>query len=257
MSSGGKPLPDAVRGQMEAALGADFSAVRVYVGPQAARIGAIAFTKGTDIYFAPGRFRPDTVQGKQLLGHELAHVVQQRQGRVRHPTGAGLAVVQNVALEAEADRLGQRATLKSAPLQSYTVRGLASRLIHGYRPDPVSYSLAGHAAIQQTPVAVSDGSDDQFATHVGSGAITPAAIRIANRGADEVLYILDFTERHCCQIHIHEDTREDSITAAHIKSHGTRATPVGPRELRHSIDLFVARMIVDQVNSGRWPVGNG
>ena len=108
-AGGGKPLPDAVRGKMEAALGADFSAVRVHVGPQAERIGAIAFTVGSDIYFAPGRFQPDTVHGQQLLGHELAHVVQQRAGRVRNPLGSGLAVVQDHALEAEADRLGRHA----------------------------------------------------------------------------------------------------------------------------------------------------
>jgi len=113
-SSGGRPLPEAVRGKMEAALAADFSGVRVHVGPQAERIGAIAFTLGSDIYFAPGRFQPDTVHGQQLLGHELAHVVQQRQGRVRNPIGSGIAVVQDHALEADADRLGQRAAASTA-----------------------------------------------------------------------------------------------------------------------------------------------
>ena len=51
------------------------------------------------------------------LGHELAHVVQQRQGRVRAPNGTGIAVVQDHALEAEADRLGQRAaaTVQAKP----------------------------------------------------------------------------------------------------------------------------------------------
>jgi hypothetical protein len=63
----GRPLPDGVRGQMEAALGADFSAVRVHVGPQAERLGAIAFTMGGDIYFAPGRYRPDTSRGQRNL----------------------------------------------------------------------------------------------------------------------------------------------------------------------------------------------
>ena len=112
-NGGGRPLPEALRGRMEAALGADFSAVRVHVGPQAERIGAIAFTLGSDIYFAPGRFQPDTAPGQQLLGHELAHVVQQRQGRVRNPMGSGIAVVQDRALEAEADRLGQHAAVAS------------------------------------------------------------------------------------------------------------------------------------------------
>jgi Domain of unknown function (DUF4157) len=117
-SGGGKPLPDVVRGKMEAALSADFSNVRVHVGPQAERIGAIAFTIGSEIYFAPGRYQPDTPHGQQLLGHELAHVVQQRQGRVRNPMGSGFAVVQDRALEAEADRIGQRAASYPVELQA-------------------------------------------------------------------------------------------------------------------------------------------
>jgi hypothetical protein len=127
-SHGGRPLPNAVRGKMEAALGADFSAVRVHVGPQAERIGAAAFTLGTDIYFAPGRFQPDTVQGQQLLGHELAHVVQQRAGRVRHPMGAGVAVVQDWALEAEAERLGHRAAAHRIVAQPKTASGAMQNL---------------------------------------------------------------------------------------------------------------------------------
>jgi Domain of unknown function (DUF4157) len=114
-SGSGRPLPDAVRGRMEAALSADFSAVRVHVGPQAERIGAIAFTIGSDIYFAPGRYQPDTIQGQQLLGHELAHVVQQRAGRVRAQHTGGVMVVQDTLLEAEAERLGLRAALHQAP----------------------------------------------------------------------------------------------------------------------------------------------
>jgi ribosomal protein S18 acetylase RimI-like enzyme len=117
-SGGGKPLPAPVRGKMEAALGADFSNVRVHVGPQAERIGAIAFTVGSDIYFAPGRYQPDTLQGQQLLGHELAHVVQQRAGRVRNPLGSGLAVVQDHTLEVEADRLGQQAAMHRVAAQA-------------------------------------------------------------------------------------------------------------------------------------------
>ena len=117
-SGGGKPLSDAVRGKMEAALGADFSDVRVHVGPQAERIGAVAFTMGSEIYFAPGRYQPDTLQGQQLLGHELAHVVQQRQGRVRNPMGTGVAVVQDQILEAEADRMGLRASAQPVNVQA-------------------------------------------------------------------------------------------------------------------------------------------
>lgn len=111
-SGGGRQLPDAVRSKMETAFGADFSAVRVHVGAQAERIGALAFTTGTDIYFAPGRYQPDSVHGQQLLGHELSHVIQQREGRVRVPSAGGVMVVQDHALEAEATRLGERAAIQ-------------------------------------------------------------------------------------------------------------------------------------------------
>ncbi|MBV8398863.1 MAG: DUF4157 domain-containing protein, partial [Acetobacteraceae bacterium] len=60
-----------IRRKMESALGADFSGVLVHVGPHADRLGATAFAVGTNIYFAPGQFQPDTIRGQQLLGHEL------------------------------------------------------------------------------------------------------------------------------------------------------------------------------------------
>jgi ribosomal protein S18 acetylase RimI-like enzyme len=100
---------------MESALGANFSDVRIHVGPEATAIGAIAFTWGSDIHFAPGQYNPHTPQGQSLLGHELAHVVQQRAGRVSNPFGSGVAVVQDHALEAEADRLGHMAAMSRTP----------------------------------------------------------------------------------------------------------------------------------------------
>lgn len=110
---GGRPLPGAILAKMEAAFGADFSAVRVHIGPQPGRIGALAFTTGNDIYFANGQFQPDTVRGQRLIGHELAHVIQQRQGRV-HGAAQGVTVVQDRLLEAEADRMGWRAAVHRA-----------------------------------------------------------------------------------------------------------------------------------------------
>lgn len=65
----GRPLPDALQRKMEQAFAADFSGVRVHEGAQAESIGAIAFTVGNDIWFAPGRFQPHTAAGQQLLGH--------------------------------------------------------------------------------------------------------------------------------------------------------------------------------------------
>ena len=109
--AGGFPLPRDVRAKMESALGGDFSDVRVHIGHEATSLGAIAYTWGTNIHFAPGQYSPHTIQGQKLLGHELWHVVQQRTGRVKNPFGGGVAVVQDHALEAEADRMGVKAAM--------------------------------------------------------------------------------------------------------------------------------------------------
>ncbi len=111
----GLPLPAAVLQKMESFFGASFSDVRVHVGHQARAIGAVAFTMGSSLYFAPGHYSPDSPHGQRLLGHELAHVVQQRAGRVRNPFNAGVAVVQDQGLEAEAERKGLQAAAYRMP----------------------------------------------------------------------------------------------------------------------------------------------
>jgi hypothetical protein len=47
------PLPMNVRQRMEAAFRTSFADVRVHVGPLASSIGALAFTHGSHIHFAP------------------------------------------------------------------------------------------------------------------------------------------------------------------------------------------------------------
>ena len=125
--SRGEPLPVAIQRKMEAFFGADFSDVRVHSGPQAHSIGALAFTLGSSIYFAPGQYRPETPAGQQVLGHELAHVLQQRAGRVRNPQGAGITIVQDVLLEAEAEQLGTRAAAFALPTATSQPGSRASR----------------------------------------------------------------------------------------------------------------------------------
>ncbi len=143
----GRPLPDAVRQKMEAFFKTDFSGVRVYQGNQAQSIGAHAFTMGSDIYFAPGQYSPDTPRGQQLLGHELAHVIQQRQGRVRAPQANGPVVVNDHGLEAEADRLGARAAAFRLPVQA---KMATHKLVVGaymHRDANLPPDLAGHAFV--------------------------------------------------------------------------------------------------------------
>ena len=57
----GHPLPSATRGLMESRIGFDFSQVRIHVGNTpnalAEQVQAEAFTVGSDIYFASGRYQ--------------------------------------------------------------------------------------------------------------------------------------------------------------------------------------------------------
>lgn len=101
-----------LRSKMERAFASDFSAVRIHQGPQAAAIGATAFTAGSHIHFAPGRYQPHTELGQATIGHELAHVVQQSSGMARSTREVGgVRVDDSPRLERQADVAGARAAL--------------------------------------------------------------------------------------------------------------------------------------------------
>lgn len=86
----GRPLEAPVRAGMERSFGHSFRDVRIHDSPEAASIarslGARAFAVGDDVAFAAGQYRPDTLYGRVLLAHELAHTIQQRGGG---PPGPG------------------------------------------------------------------------------------------------------------------------------------------------------------------------
>lgn len=83
--SGGDPLPADVRAPFETAFGTDFASVRVHRGAHVDALGARAYAQGEDLHFAPGAYDPTSASGRELIGHELGHVVQQRAGRVAAP----------------------------------------------------------------------------------------------------------------------------------------------------------------------------
>lgn len=78
----GTPLDRATRAQFEPRFGHDFSNVRVHTDAQAATsaraVSARAFTFGEHVVFGANEYAPDTKRGATLLGHELGHVVEQR-----------------------------------------------------------------------------------------------------------------------------------------------------------------------------------
>ncbi len=84
LRTGGAPIPQVVRADMERQLGHDFGRVRVHAGPEstsaAERLQAAAFTVGEDVVFGAGSLAIQTRDGRALLLHELRHVVEQRTG---------------------------------------------------------------------------------------------------------------------------------------------------------------------------------
>lgn len=99
----GASLEPGLRTDMERQFGARFSGVRVHTDSTAGALSkqhsAKAFTVGNHVAFAQGQYRPDTLQGKLLIAHELAHTVQQSSGQVH----TGISPVDESRLEQAAD----------------------------------------------------------------------------------------------------------------------------------------------------------
>ncbi|EDM74895.1 hypothetical protein PPSIR1_24489 [Plesiocystis pacifica SIR-1] len=96
-------LPSSLSRNLERLSGQPMGDVRVHYGSTApSRVGAHAFTQGSDIHLGPRQERH--------LAHEAWHAVQQKQGRVA-ATGevGGHALNSDSSLEREADVMGARA----------------------------------------------------------------------------------------------------------------------------------------------------
>jgi hypothetical protein len=93
LRSPGQSLDRDTRSFMEARFGHDFSQVRVHADGKAAEsaraVGAAAYTVGQHVVFGAGRHEPETATGRELLAHELTHVVQQERSAAP-PWSAGM-----------------------------------------------------------------------------------------------------------------------------------------------------------------------
>ena len=108
-TSGGQSLPAETRSFMEPRFGNDFSNVRIHHDQGAEQLNnqlnAKAFTYQNHIFFGAGQYQPQSPRGKQLLAHELTHVVQQ---------GAANGPAQNT----EKLNSGTETTLQRQPIQT-------------------------------------------------------------------------------------------------------------------------------------------
>lgn len=94
---GGMPMSPGLRAFFEPALGHDFSAVRLHTDAEAGRaaraVQARAYNYGEAIVFGSGEYAPQSTNGRRLLAHELAHVVQQDRTVRRDVSDAGVSTL--------------------------------------------------------------------------------------------------------------------------------------------------------------------
>jgi hypothetical protein len=117
LTHGGVPLTHAQRSYFEPRFGRSLDDVRIHRGGRAnaaaQAIGARAYTLGSDIAFAESEYAPQTRNGRELLAHELAHVVQQRS---QQPSSQSIRrAPQRVALATEGTCTDPRAIAEAIP----------------------------------------------------------------------------------------------------------------------------------------------
>jgi hypothetical protein len=156
---GGQSMDHATRTRMEAGFGADFSGVRIHADARAdglsQSLSARAFTTGRDVFFRQGEYNPGTSGGRELLAHELTHVVQQN--------GDGIQRKMTVsdpgdAHEVEADRMAQ-AIMQQEHTPATAGHGVTQR--QEERDDETSATKRSQNVLQRQPEAPSQQEEEE------------------------------------------------------------------------------------------------
>jgi Domain of unknown function (DUF4157) len=133
LRSSGQPLDAHTRTFFESRFDHDFSQVRVHTdakaGESAQAVNALAYTVGHDMVFGLGQYMPATSTGRQLLGHELTHVIQQ----------SGASSHTNLTLGQQTDSFEQEA--------KQTEFGLTQNTPH----PPIISGLGNQGSLQRSP----------------------------------------------------------------------------------------------------------
>jgi len=125
LRSAGSPLDAGTRGELEPRFRHSFADVRVHADGRAAEsaraVGAHAYAVGPHLVFGAGRYAPGSAEGRRLIAHELAHVVQQRGAAASLQPKLELGAEDDAA-EREADRAAEAAA-RGAALPAIRLRG--------------------------------------------------------------------------------------------------------------------------------------
>lgn len=180
LAAGGQPLDSGTRSFMESRFGHEFGKVRIHADAGAAAsaraLHAHAYTVGSDIVFATGEYAPQTVKGKRLLAHELAHVVQQQATQVaiqrqeRRPA----------AVDENAQRIIDLAQDNSRPIEERSVE-VVRAIINQYYPNDASKVSRIRYVAEESGLHI---------TYAGTGATTTGQIDVGR------YFVENTTQRH-------------------------------------------------------------
>jgi len=89
----GQPMPESTQSFYESRMGGDFSNVKIHTDKEAAEsakdLQAEAYAYGNHIVFNEGKYQPESAEGKKLLAHELAHVMQADPEKISRQPSSG------------------------------------------------------------------------------------------------------------------------------------------------------------------------
>ncbi|MDG3548145.1 eCIS core domain-containing protein [Methanobacterium formicicum] len=102
LKGNGQRLDNSIRDFMEPRFGHELSHVRIHTSSEANNLNKVlhsrAFTTGNDIFFREGEYNPTSNRSRELIAHELTHVIQQ-----------GIGIQGNLAISQPTDVCEQEA----------------------------------------------------------------------------------------------------------------------------------------------------
>ncbi|MGW0871932.1 eCIS core domain-containing protein [Streptomyces sp. NPDC002740] len=234
----GRPLDGAVRTEMEARLGADFSDVRLHTGPtaqrSAAEVGARAYTSGSNVVIGAGG------ADRHTLAHELTHVIQQRQGPVAGTdNGSGLSVSDpSDRFERAAEDNARRVMAGPAPTGSAPVQRAAAAPAHAGGEVAVQRMHGGEAPFDHGQYYAKTGwqaAAEEFEKRLGAYSFGhPKALAAARKTVNRLKQLLIAYARS-----EHKDTA--LANKSFFKNDRTSAGQVGEGMTTDQINEFFAR----------------
>jgi hypothetical protein len=181
-------LDAATRARAEGQLGHRFADVRIHADAEAGRsvegAGSLAYTVGRDIFFGPGRYRPETRDGQRLILHELTHVRQQAAGAApmgkQHQQGSP----RPAPVDADAQRIIDLAADTGRPIDARALAVVRAIIDRYYAAD----------AARISGITYREGEPGLNVAYSGQAAATTGALTVGRYFVEHVVQ-RDFAHR--------------------------------------------------------------